>query len=358
MAEGKRFCGGCGQAMPVVAPPAQPTVVPEQTAISCVMCGTALTPGKRFCRQCGHAIDAPALIAPLEAAPSGEGEAPVQESKALDLPPAVPVDVPAGMLAPAGDEPSPILASPEMASEPDAALHTQNGSATPWTSPWETAEQKSPNSPLTTLVSGSSALPPVPHGGSIQKIGIAISIAASVLVVAGIWALYAHAHRGVSSIAKTASESQLATSPLPEQSAKPSASIPAPPAPSMIESQPKSETSMASATLPPKLPQDSGQPPTKITQQPEPESPPLQPPQPPVPAALHSGILHYQGPPVPYNGVVVFDHLPQARLKFNFDRQAWTVTIKPNPDGTKRVTLISQKQGYQTNCDLSWEIVE
>jgi hypothetical protein len=77
-----------------------------------------------------------------------------------------------------------------------------------------------------------------------------------------------------------------------------------------------------------------------------------------VPAAARSGILHYQGPPVPYNGVVVFDHLPQARLKFNFDRQAWTVTIKPNPDGTKRVTLISQKQGYQTNCDLGWEIVE
>jgi hypothetical protein len=124
------------------------------------------------------------------------------------------------------------------------------------------------------------------------------------------------------------------------------------------QSKPKSGTSMASATLPPKLPQDSGQHPTKITQQPEPESPPLQPPQPPVSAAAHSGILHYQGPPVPYNGVVVFDHLPQARLKFNFDRQAWTVILKPNPDGTKRVTLISQKQGYQTNCDLSWEIVE
>ena len=124
------------------------------------------------------------------------------------------------------------------------------------------------------------------------------------------------------------------------------------------QSKPKSGTSMASATLPPKLPQDSGQHPTKITQQPEPESPPLQPPQPPVPAAVHSGVLHYQGPPVPYNGVVVFDHLPQARLKFNFDRQAWTLIIKPNPDGTKRVTMISQKQGSQMNCDLSWEIVE
>jgi hypothetical protein len=127
---------------------------------------------------------------------------------------------------------------------------------------------------------------------------------------------------------------------------------------SKSQSEPKSETSVASATLPPKLPQDSGKHPTKTTQQSELESPPLQPPQPPVPAAVHSGVLHYQGPPVPYNGVVVFDHLPQARLKFNFDRQAWTLLIKPNPDGTKRVTMISQKQGYQTNCDLNWEIVE
>jgi len=115
---------------------------------------------------------------------------------------------------------------------------------------------------------------------------------------------------------------------------------------------------MASATLLPKLPQDSGQHPTNKTEQPEPESLALPLPQPPVSAESHSGVLHYQGPPVPYNGVVVFDHLPQARLKFNFDRQAWTVTIKPNPDGTKRVILISQKQGFQSNCDLTWEIVE
>jgi len=39
---------------------------------------------------------------------------------------------------------------------------------------------------------------------------------------------------------------------------------------------------------------------------------------------------------VPYNGVVVFDHLPQARLKFVFNRQAWSLTLKPNPDGTKK----------------------
>lgn len=78
----------------------------------------------------------------------------------------------------------------------------------------------------------------------------------------------------------------------------------------------------------------------------------------PTPAAPRSGTLHYQGPPVPYNGVVVFDHLPQARLKFAFNRQVWSLTLKPNPDGTKKATLTSLVPGYQTSCDLGWEIIE
>jgi len=56
--------------------------------------------------------------------------------------------------------------------------------------------------------------------------------------------------------------------------------------------------------------------------------------------------------------MVVFDNLPKARLKFTFDHQAWILTIKLNPDGTKRITLISQMPGYQTSCDLGWEIIE
>ena len=60
----------------------------------------------------------------------------------------------------------------------------------------------------------------------------------------------------------------------------------------------------------------------------------------------------------PYNGEVVFDPLPKSRLRFVYDRQGWMLTIKANPDGTKRVTMTSQKAGYQTYCDLSWEIAE
>jgi hypothetical protein len=68
--------------------------------------------------------------------------------------------------------------------------------------------------------------------------------------------------------------------------------------------------------------------------------------------------LHYSGPAVPLGGEVVFDHLPQARLKFKFDRETWQLTIKPNPDGSKKVTLTSQKPGFQANCELGWELAE
>ena len=70
-----------------------------------------------------------------------------------------------------------------------------------------------------------------------------------------------------------------------------------------------------------------------------------------------TGMLHYQGPPVPYGGTVVFDNLPKARLKFSFDPTAWRMVIRVNPDGTKKVILSSLKQGFQSTCDLGWQIV-
>jgi hypothetical protein len=81
-------------------------------------------------------------------------------------------------------------------------------------------------------------------------------------------------------------------------------------------------------------------------------------PLPAVAAQGRSGVRHYQGPPVPYGGVVVFDNLPRERLRFTFDNTAWRLIIKPNPDGSKKVILNSLKQGYQTYCDLSWQMIE
>jgi TPR repeat protein len=77
-----------------------------------------------------------------------------------------------------------------------------------------------------------------------------------------------------------------------------------------------------------------------------------------VPAQARSGVLHYHGSPVALGGKVVFDNLPNERLRFTYDRSGWQVTIKINPDGTKWVTLTSLKQGLQTSCDLGWEVVK
>jgi hypothetical protein len=86
-----------------------------------------------------------------------------------------------------------------------------------------------------------------------------------------------------------------------------------------------------------------------------PVAPPAQPPPGQQPA---TGMLHYQGPPVPYGGTVVFDNLPKARLKFSFDGTAWRMVIQINPDGTKKLTLSSLKQGFQSTCDVGWQIVD
>jgi hypothetical protein len=106
------------------------------------------------------------------------------------------------------------------------------------------------------------------------------------------------------------------------------------------------------------------QPITAVPTQPDPSTQAIVPKADPVevvakqaPPPVNSGVLHYHGPPVPYNGVVVFENLPKPRLKFNFDRSLWVLLIKLNPDGTKNVKMTSLKRGYQTSCDLGWEIL-
>jgi hypothetical protein len=79
----------------------------------------------------------------------------------------------------------------------------------------------------------------------------------------------------------------------------------------------------------------------------------------PQPVTSRSGILHYQGRPVPLGGVVYYDNLPKARLKFTFDHSSWQISLRNNPDGTRKgVQLTSIKQGLQANCDLGWEIMQ
>jgi hypothetical protein len=201
------------------------------------------------------------------------------------------------------------------------------------------------------------------------ELGLAIGVAAIVLMVAGGgWAWYAHmhAHRSASSESGQAAQSQSATGQLPndeqltdttgEQLSKPPAGT-------------SRSASAGAATAPINSPQKVDSPQRVeagksegIARGATPDFHPKQAIPPvltmPLAAQAHSGMRHYEGPPVAHGGSVVFENLPKARLKFTFDHSAWQLTIKQNPDGTKKVTLISLALGYQSRCDLGWEIIE
>ena len=398
IAEGKRFCGGCGQAIPMGSSPAQPEFMtaPEAQTRSCARCGAALAPGKRFCKQCGEPVsefapisesanaalpeqaiaqsdltrahcgaavaagkrfckqcgqpvDSTAIVAVAAPVLKGQSDITAAASVVADLPAAMPVST--------------------LTNEPDVALPIQDvppGGWTPIHEPTGPGSQQPPSPPLAATAIASTEPEPEPPRQSKAKLGLAIGIAAAVvLAAASVLAWHLHSHRGVSTAAQSSVEPQQSTATPPSiiPSAKNTQAQEPRPAPGIPEqaasSEPKSQSDSGMMTEP-------GAPSTKTPQsvirQPESTTPPPKiattPPSPPPSTAPRSGGLHYQGPPVPHNGIVVFDHLPQARLRFTFDHQAWSLTIKPNSDGTKKVTLISQTPGYQTSCDLGWEIVD
>ncbi len=281
----------------------------------CAQCGTVLSGDKRFCRQCGHATGATTATAP----PPREQWTPAPEiRKTLPLEPVEPYPTPGVPPPPPVQEWQPVAFTPN----------------------------------------------PGKTGPSKAKFALLIGIPAAVLLAAtGGWAWYAHTHRcgncGTTAAAvpqqpidETASQNPAPTTP----AAKPPAGSAAAhssgaPKPSIIPAPNPSP-----APLPPFQPSVSaahGNPaaPTP-TFLPTPKPGPIQ------NVAGKSGIEHYQGPPVPYGGKVVFQNLPQARLKFTFDTTSWKLTIKLNPDGTKNVILTSTQQGTLTSCDLGWQVVE
>lgn len=357
LAPGKRFCKQCGKPVgesTLAAEPA-PAALPQQadspTTLSCAQCGAALAPGKRFCKQCGQSVDSNAAAAQVDPVPRRHDGIPAPQSTVFDLPAAT------------------LVAA--STNKPEAAFPAQDGLPNDLTSDWGPAESGSqlPGAlPAATASIAPTRPQPESPRESKPKLGLATGIAAAVLLTAGgvvAWHLYSH--RGASPVAKSTPEPQQATVtpptviPLatitPLQAPKPTPSIQE----HAVSSPPKSQSELGMVTTlsapstntlrAPVQPRDVAIPQPAI-------SPPRPSPPAPTYAEPGSGILHYQGPPVPYNGVVVFDHLPQARLKFVFNHQAWSLTLKPNPDGTKKATLISVVPGYQTSCDLGWETIE
>ena len=84
--------------------------------------------------------------------------------------------------------------------------------------------------------------------------------------------------------------------------------------------------------------------------------PPQTLPQTPSPNQVLSGVFHCPNAPVPQGGIVVIDNLPNRPLRFDYDHSSWSaLPIENLPNGAKRLTLISQKPGIQTSCEVKWE---
>src|ERR1035437_5037750 len=169
MPPGKRFCKQCGhpagQPAPVAAEPAfvASAVAPAPDGPTCKQCGLALVPGKRFCKSYGHATDAPALVVPVNRDSAELREPSITETKAFEIPPAVPVAAPAEIPLPAKDELAPIPANFTPAAEPNSAFHPQEEPASVWPSTWESVEPNSPASPVPAPAFGSGISPTVPR---------------------------------------------------------------------------------------------------------------------------------------------------------------------------------------------------
>lgn len=344
--EGKRFCGGCGAALAATSAPPDSEQVPtsESAALKCDACGAALAPGKRFCKQCGRAVG--------EASPKPEATTTVpaavaESAEAVCVQCGAPLTPGKHFCKLCGHSVEPkVDATTTAVAKQDVLLELE-------TAPAPVSEAV----PVPESVTASKLEPGKPTRRSIPYLGLAIGVGCALLVAGAGWIWYAHAHRAAAVTQLSAASQQVPaqatanTNPVSAPAQGPSAkpfpgSSTASPSTVQQTAQPRPVAPLQVSPPTPKPNEPVRQPPTHVVVPP-----------PVVTNSPRSGVQHYQGPPVPYNGQVVYDHLPKDRLRFTYDHQAWSLTIKMNADGTKRVTLTSQKPGYQTSCDLEWEVV-
>jgi len=325
--------------------------------IFCTRCGREVVAGMRFCGGCGQAL-------PVTATSVFEG---VTAATVFEQPLSAPT--PVELLESAAKEPAPRVTSHAPTVILDSS-YTEPFSAEPASaSQWQPVKETAPYWTDSSAIRTASAPPAEPHEQSTAKIVLlAVGVAAAVMAAAGGgWAWYVHVHKGVSSgtgpVAQatqptplpTAQEQASTVPVIMEPISKPPAGVLAPVAP---PAQKIPDSHAPSVPIQPRSSSHSGHghpvAPTPAYQ-PTPASPAQLPPQ---NAQGRSGVRHYDGPPVPHGGTVVFDNLPKERLKFTFDHTLWQLTIRSNPDGTKKITMISLASGPQPRCDLGWEIVE
>lgn len=399
--EGKKFCTGCGksllqptvtagQAIPlsqaaadatelqstpaggpaseplspilreyaaVELPVEQPPVTPVQPNVDagtelrlCTQCHQPVAAGKRFCGKCGHPVTE---SVPIEA-PASPSDSPQLFEIPVPIPTVAAEPIASGELSAASptlfDQPAPASPAWEPETQASAAFMPVPDAERISTS-WSTR--------LQSLVTQKTAI----------LVGVCILVAAA--CATGLWmhhrrtmigaasgkpAIAAPVSAAPSAPAESSAVASAATSPKPN--AGKALGAPQPESPAPISDQVTAPASNRTAPLPvvaqahievPRIPAapsenragpGNGSPLAKISEPPR------------------SGVLHYDGPSVPYGGTIVFRNLPGGRLRFVFDRTSWQALISRQPDGTQTLTLRSIRHADQSQCDVQWEALQ
>lgn len=370
--EGKNFCAACGKPIAALA---QPQSATDPAKKYCSKCGRPVVNGRRFCGGCGRPA-APSAAAsepervPIETALSSGSSSPT----VCDA--SVAPTASATLLESA--EPNPIPEEPTLIS----------GCAAHDFPPRPPAPRPGPSTPSPLVISASSE--PVAGPDSISTPSANrgflsnrwVQVAAGVVVVALSTAgvlVYKH-HREARGVPPSPQTSPAAANSAPAatpgvaepESARPAGSLPlrasdtdvhssgavpaphpsiatpavaVPPKPSPavtkpVVPQPRTEALVARD----EIPVNSGVARASTPALVEPSHP-------------RSGTLHYAGSPVHFGEVVVFQNLPNQRLRFIYNRSGWQAFISRKSDGTQTLTLRSLLHTEQAQCDVQWEMV-
>jgi outer membrane biosynthesis protein TonB len=206
-------------------------------------------------------------------------------------------------------------------------------------------------------------VPPQAPAKSGPGIGLFIAMFGILLLLGGAGLWFYTTKMKAPQTATTTVEVAAAPTPSPATPAMPAAPTPvaAPPpstTPEVIPQNP--DFASPTPTAPPKSAQGTPQaPPQSKPANPPPQAAP--PPKqaaapPPAPAGQTSGNLHAAVEVAQY-GEVVFENLPQGRMRFTYDHSAWQPTIHRQPNGTQTLIMRSLKAGIQRVCDVQWELV-
>jgi len=411
--EGKKFCRGCGKPLsqPTTAveesisvkeadaraavlrptPPIGPetealgSVLPERVAIEaaielppvkpvqavvdanlgprlCTQCGQPLVAGKRFCGKCGQPV---AAVAPSET------PAPSSDSRSL-----YDAAVPSQTAAPAP------TASNEFSSAPPTLFDQPTATSPAWEpeTPASVAFMPNPDSERIGT-SWTARLRSISwHNASMLAGGCILVIVTAAI---GLWLHHRHTivGAGASNLVIAGSAAPKSSEPVfATRTANPA--LAAPPAitsggtsekpsagkasetsqqvsPDRVQDQATaSDRSLPTVVRPPVTQAHLEVPRNSAAFSQDSSHPNSAPPLAKIPEPPRNGVLHYNGPPVPYGGTVAFHNLSGGRLRFVFDHTSWQALISRQPDGTQTLTLRSIRHADQAQCDVQWEAVQ